>query len=185
MITLEIRDFLEIRSFSSLRKKIQTLIMDLLIEVSPDYMKKHEPPPVKYLHLNDRVIAYRYLEGKGPTLIYVGGFLSSMEIHKATAIEQYAKNHGRASIRYDQASVGLSSGIDRKDAYNSVWVQDCLAMMDLVIGKRPVILIASSNGAQISAHIAKIRPDEVKGLILIGNSEIFLQSCDIFTKNLF
>ena len=143
--------------------------MDLLKEVSPDFMKKHEPPPVKYLHLNDRVIAYRYLEGKGPTLIYVGGFLSSMEIHKATAIEQYAKNHGRASIRYDQASVGLSSGIDRKDAYNSVWVQDCLAMMDLVLAKRPVILIASSNGAQISAHIAKTRPDQVKGLVLIGN----------------
>ena len=63
-----------------------------------------------------------------------------MEIHKATAIEQYAKVHGRASIRYDQASVGLSYGLDRKDAYNVTWVQDCLAMMDVVAAKGNIIV---------------------------------------------
>ena len=77
-------------------------IMDLLQSVTPASMALHEPPLVKYLHLSDRSIAYRHLEGKSPTLIYVGGFLSTMEIHKATIIEQYAKVHGRASIRYDQ-----------------------------------------------------------------------------------
>ena len=76
--------------------------MDLLQSVTPASMALHEPPLVKYLHLSDRSIAYRHLEGKSPTLIYVGGFLSTMEIHKATIIEQYAKVHGRASIRYDQ-----------------------------------------------------------------------------------
>ena len=58
-----------------------------------------------------------------------------MEIHKATTIEQYAKVQGRASIRYDQASVGLSQGITRENAYNEIWVQDCLAMMDIVAAK--------------------------------------------------
>ena len=77
--------------------------MNLLELVTPASMALHEPPLVKYLHLSDRSIAYRHLEGKSPTLIYVGGFLSTMEIHKATIIEQYAKVHGRASIRYDQA----------------------------------------------------------------------------------
>ena len=76
--------------------------MELLEPVTPASMALHEPPLVKYLHLSDRSIAYRHLEGKSPTLIYVGGFLSTMEIHKATIIEQYAKVHGRASIRYDQ-----------------------------------------------------------------------------------
>ena len=76
--------------------------MELLEPVTPASMALHEPPLVKYLHLSDRSIAYRHLEGRSPTLIYVGGFLSTMEIHKATLIDQYAKVHGRASIRYDQ-----------------------------------------------------------------------------------
>ena len=40
-------------------------------------------------------------------------------------------------------------------------------MMDLV-AKGPVVLIASSNGAQICGYIAKIRQEQVKGLVLIG-----------------
>ena len=59
-------------------------------------------------------------------------------------------------------------GIDRKEANNATWVQDALAMMDVVAQKGPVVLIASSNGGQICGHIAKTRPQQVKGLILIG-----------------
>ena len=87
-------------------------------------MAEHVPPPVKYLHLSDRSIAYRHCEGRSPTLIYVPGFLSTMEIHKAAIVEQYAKVQGRASIRYDQASVGLSTGIERTHAHNETWIRD-------------------------------------------------------------
>jgi len=148
--------------------------MELLEPVTPASMALHEPPLVKYLHLSDRSIAYRHLEGRSPTLIYVGGFLSTMEIHKATIIEQYAKVHGRASIRYDQASVGLSTGIHRRDATasNEPWIQDLMAIMDILADKGPAILIASSNGAQICCHVAKVRPQQVKGLVLIGPSLI-------------
>ena len=93
--------------------------MDLLQSVTPASMALHEPPLVKYLHLSDRSIAYRHLEGKSPTLIYVGGFLSTMEIHKATIIEQYAKVHGRASIRYDQEN-GLLYYQDLKNNFRFV-----------------------------------------------------------------
>lgn len=114
---------------------ISDIVMDLLRDVSVSSMAEHVPPPVKYLHLTDRSIAYRHCEGRSPTLIYVPGFLSTMEIHKAAIVEQYAKVQGRASIRYDQASVGLSQGITRENAYNEIWVQDCLAMMDIVAAK--------------------------------------------------
>merc|ERR1712241_589245 len=87
-------------------------------------------------------------------------------------IEQYAKVHGRASIRYDQASVGLSTGIHRRDATasNEPWIQDLLAIMDILVDNGPVILIASSNGAQICCHVAKVRSQQVKGLLFIGPS---------------
>lgn len=142
--------------------------MDLLENVSPSSMALHESAPVKYLHLSDRSIAFRHVEGKSPTLIYVGGFLSTMEIHKATIIEQYAKVHGRASIRYDQASTGLSTGIPRESATNETWIADCLALMEKVAQNGPVVLIGSSNGAQICAYIAKVRRGQVKGIVMIG-----------------
>ncbi len=142
--------------------------MELLEDVSVASMSLHQAPPVKYLHLSDRIIAYRHLEGKSPTLIYVGGFLSTMEIHKAAIIEQYAKVHGRASIRYDQASTGLSTGISRQDATNETWIADALAMMDEVAQKQPVVLVASSNGCQMCTYIATVRPQQVKGLVFIG-----------------
>jgi pimeloyl-ACP methyl ester carboxylesterase len=95
-----------------------------------------------------------------------------MEIHKATALEQYAQEHGQASIRYDQSSVGLSEGVDRTEANNDVWIRDTLAMMDIVADKEPVVLVSSSNGGQVSAYIAKIRTEQVKGLLMIGNNKI-------------
>ena len=109
--------------------------MENLWEVTPSNMALHEPPPIKYLHLSDRKIAFRHLQGKSPTIIYVGGFLSTMEIHKAVVLEQYAKKCGRAFIRYDQASCGLSTGIERKYATNETWIQDAIAMMDNVAQK--------------------------------------------------
>ena len=98
--------------------------MDLLRDVSVSSMGEHVAPPVKYLHLSDRTIAYRHCQGRSPTLIYVPGFLSTMEIHKAAIVEQYAKVQGRASIRYDQASVGLSTGIQRTHADNEQWIRE-------------------------------------------------------------
>ena len=103
---------------------ISDIVMDLLRDVSVSSMAEHVPPPVKYLHLTDRSIAYRHCEGRSPTLIYVPGFLSTMEIHKAAIVEQYAKVQGRASIRYDQASVGLSTGIERTHAHNETWIRE-------------------------------------------------------------
>jgi hypothetical protein len=42
-------------------------------EITPEKMAKHQPPEVKYLNLGDRTLAYRYLEGRSPILIYVPG----------------------------------------------------------------------------------------------------------------
>ena len=70
----------------------------------------------------------------------------------------------------DQASVGLSTGIHRRDATasNEPWIQDLLAIMDILADKGPVILIASSNGAQICSYVTQVRPEQVKGLLFLG-----------------
>ena len=76
-----------------------------------DHMSQHVAPQVEYLELSpSRKIAYRFVRGRGPTLIYVPGYSGTMEIHKAKAVEQYAKNNGLSCIRYDPCGRGLSSG---------------------------------------------------------------------------
>jgi len=75
-----------------------------LPEVTPEHMGMHQQPSVSFLNLEspDRKLAYRYIKGnltknclhipisiltifeigKSPTLLYVPGYLSSMDIHK-------------------------------------------------------------------------------------------------------
>ena len=79
--------------------------------MDPDHMSNHVAPAFEFLELSpSRRIAYRLVRGRGPTLIYVPGYSGTMEIHKAKAVEQYAKNNGISSLRYDPCGRGLSSG---------------------------------------------------------------------------
>ena len=72
------------------------------------------------------------------------------------------------SIRYDQSSCGLSKGVEREDATIEVWINDCLAILDQVAQGDPVVLVASSQGGWISVHVAKVRKDQIKGMVFIG-----------------
>jgi hypothetical protein len=47
-------------------------------------MSLHVAPAVEFVELSspNRRLAYRHLAGKSPTLLYVPGFLSTMEIYK-------------------------------------------------------------------------------------------------------
>lgn len=79
--------------------------------MDPDHMSQHVAPPVELLELSpSRKIAYRFVRGRGPCLLYVPGYSGTMEIHKAKAVEQYAKNNGLSAIRYDPCGRGRSSG---------------------------------------------------------------------------
>ena len=64
--------------------------MDLDI-VTPEKMKLHVAPDVQFIELSypKRRLAYRHLPGKSPTLLYVPGFLSTMEIYKVNSIKIY------------------------------------------------------------------------------------------------
>lgn len=49
----------------------------------------------------------------------------------------------------------------------SDWMEDLLSVIDrVVVGD--VIIVASSMGGWLSLHAATIRPDRIKGLVLIG-----------------
>lgn len=128
----------------------------------------YEPVPVSYIDVAEgRRVAYRKFEGHlQPTILYIPGFMASMNLPKTVIIEIFARKHGYSNVRYDQECVGLSTGVQLTIEFEH-WLEDALAMVDRVCDG-PVILVASSVGAWISTLVALRRPERIHGIIFLG-----------------
>jgi len=108
-------------------------------------------------------IAYNRLKGRGPGVVFLGGFKSDMEGGKALALEVWCKREGRAFVRFDYQGHGQSSG-KFKDGTIGLWAKDAIAVIDRLT-EGPQILVGSSMGGWISMLAAKARPGRIKGFI--------------------
>jgi pimeloyl-ACP methyl ester carboxylesterase len=111
-------------------------------------------------------IAYCRIDGRGPGLMWLGGFNSDMNGTKAQAVETFAVREGRASVRFDYFGHGASSGAFREGTI-SRWRDDALAVLDrLTDGKQ--VLIGSSMGGWITTLAAAARPERIAAIVLIA-----------------
>lgn len=108
-------------------------------------------------------IAYHRTQGRGPGVVFLGGFMSDMEGGKALALEAYAKGSGRAFVRFDYQGHGQSSG-EFADGTIGLWLQDALTVIDQLT-EGPQILVGSSMGGWVALLAAKARRARVKGLV--------------------
>ncbi|MGA9581926.1 MAG: alpha/beta hydrolase [Allosphingosinicella sp.] len=115
-------------------------------------------------------LALRRREGRGPTLVFLPGYMSDMEGGKASALDLWAAANGRAMLRFDYAGCGLSEG-DFGDQTLALWRDDVLAMLDSVEG--PVLLVGSSMGGWLMLLAALERPERVAGLVGIAAAPDF------------
>lgn len=92
---------------------IPTAQTNILDKASEGLEAVEEAVPVQYLDLApNRRIAYRKYEGyRQPTILYVPGFFSTMNLRKITVIEDFARAQGYSNVRYDQECTGLSTGM--------------------------------------------------------------------------
>lgn len=116
-------------------------------------------------------LAYRRLKGEGPTLVWLGGFGSDMDGAKAVALDAWAKDGGRAFLRFDYFGHGASDG-DFADGAISRWREDALAVIDNLT-EGPLVLIGSSMGGWLACLAAAVRPERVAGLLLIAPAADF------------
>ncbi len=58
-------------------------------------------------------LAYHLTEGAGPTIVFLPGYASDMSGSKAVALEAWAKEEGRAFLRFDYGGCGQSEGRSR------------------------------------------------------------------------
>ncbi len=120
---------------------------------------------------DERRIAVINREGKGPPVMWIGGFKSDMRATKASAIDSWAEAQGRAFLRFDYSGHGESGG-DFEQGTISRWLEEALAVMERFLKERP-ILVGSSMGGWISLlaarHLMEKRPAlSPAGIVLIA-----------------
>ncbi|WP_129793558.1 carboxylesterase [Sphingosinicella sp. CPCC 101087] len=127
---------------------------------------------IDYLDVGDGVLlAYRHRPGRGPTLLFLPGYMSDMEGGKATALDAWAATQGRAMLRFDYAGCGASGGEFEAQTLHD-WRRDVLAMIDRVV-EGPVVLAGSSMGGWLMLLAALARPERVAGLVGIAPAPDF------------
>jgi pimeloyl-ACP methyl ester carboxylesterase len=118
-------------------------------------------------------VAWRKVDGGGPTVVWLGGFMSDMAGTKAQALADWALAGGRAFLRFDYLGHGESSGAFR-DGTISRWREDALAAIrELTEG--PLVLVGSSMGGWISCLVAAVIPERLQALVLIAPAADFTE----------
>src|SRR5262245_45085932 len=100
-----------------------------------------------------RRIAVRARPGRGPGLLWLGGFKSDMKGTKAAALDQWAAQNGRACVRFDYSGHGESGG-DFADGTIGRWLAESLAVFDAFC-RGPQVLVGSSMGGWIALLLAR------------------------------
>lgn len=129
----------------------------------------------------ERKIAVRRREGKGPGLVWLGGFSSDMRGTKAQALNDWAALHGRALVRFDYSGHGESSG-DFDAGTIGLWLEETVAVFSTHC-HGPQIVVGSSMGGWLALLLirelvrchATARTAPIAGLVLIAPAVDFTE----------
>jgi pimeloyl-ACP methyl ester carboxylesterase len=130
-----------------------------------------EHPPEFVTRADGVRLAYRYLRGEGPTIIFLPGYMSDMQGGKAQALAEWAADTGHTMLRLDYSGCGESEGTFENGTLD-IWRDDVLAVIaQATVG--PIILIGSSFGGWLMLLLAEALGDQVTGLVGIAAAPDF------------
>ena len=119
----------------------------------------------------DRRLAYALTEGRGPTLVFLPGYMSDMEGTKAVALAAWARAEGRAMLRFDYGGCGASEGAFEAQTLAD-WRNDTLSIIDMLTDT-PAVLVGSSMGGWLMLLVALAWPERIAGLVGIASAPDF------------
>ncbi len=125
-----------------------------------------------YLEIGeDYRLVYKHRAGRGPTILFLPGYMSDMEGTKALALDAWAEREGRAMLRFDYSGCGASDGSFERQGLAD-WRNDVIAMIDEIV-EGPVVLVGSSMGGWLMLLAALARPARVAALVGIAAAPDF------------
>lgn len=130
-----------------------------------------------------RRVAYDKVDGRGATIVFLGGLMSDRQGKKALFLESYARKNGLNFVRFDYFGHGDSDAKFQECGLDD-WLESALLIIDqLTSGK--VILVGSSLGGWISYLVTLLRSDVVVALLSLAPAPDFTENLmwDIFSDD--
>ena len=133
--------------------------------------------PAFHIMPDGRSIAFRHLDGRGPALVFLPGYMSDMAGSKASALFEWAHQKRRACLLLDYSGCGESLG-DFADGTLSHWRDEVVSLVAARC-EGPVLLVGSSMGGWLMLMVAEALHDtggaEVAGLVGIAAAPDFTE----------
>ena len=125
--------------------------------------------------LSDIPLAYEYLPGKAPVVMFCPGYASDMAGTKALALEAWCKENGHAMLRFDYAGHGQSGGDFSANGIGD-WAADAAFVLAHAAPEQDVMLVGSSMGGWISLLLGPQLGARLKAMLLIAPAPDFTQA---------
>lgn len=118
-------------------------------------------------------LAWRRLPGRGPGVVFLGGFNSDMTGSKAEFLAGWCEARGTPFLRFDYSGHGGSGG-RFVDGTIGRWAEDARRVLD-ALTEGPQVLVGSSMGGWIALLLALRRTGRVRALVGIAPAPDFTE----------
>jgi pimeloyl-ACP methyl ester carboxylesterase len=119
-------------------------------------------------------LAYEWLPGASPVVVFLPGYASDMGGTKAIFLRDVCARHGQAMLRLDYSGHGASGGWF-VDGTIGIWQEDAAQVIATVTGDENLILVGSSMGGWIALLLALRFAARVESLLLIAPAPDFTE----------
>ena len=127
---------------------------------------------VQFIDRGDGIrLAATFQPGRGPTLLFLPGYMSDMSGTKAQHLLQWAADTGRQCLLLDYSGCGRSEG-DFDSGSIRRWAADAKAVAD-ALAPGPLLPIGSSMGGWIMLHLALADRPRIHALVGIAAAPDF------------
>lgn len=127
---------------------------------------------VQFIDRGDGIrLAATFQPGRGPTLLFLPGYMSDMSGTKAQHLLQWAADTGRQCLLLDYSGCGQSEG-DFDSGSIRRWASDAKAVAD-ALAPGPLLPIGSSMGGWIMLHLALADRPRIHALVGIAAAPDF------------
>jgi pimeloyl-ACP methyl ester carboxylesterase len=122
----------------------------------------------------DVALAYEYLPGRAPVVVFLPGYASDMNGTKAIFLRNACAVAGHAMLRLDYAGHGQSGG-RFTDGCIGDWTEDAAAIIAAACGDKSLILVGSSMGGWVALLLALRFPAQLRAMLLIAPAPDFTE----------
>lgn len=117
-------------------------------------------------------LAYEFLPGKAPVVVFCPGYASDMTGSKALALEAWCQEQGQAMLRFDYSGHGRSGGVFLENGIGD-WAADAAFVLAQIVPTQEVLLVGSSMGGWISLLLGPQLGARLKAMVLIAPAPDF------------